>query len=197
MEKVLNQIEIELEKQEYNPSIKKEVEEFLLEELKKLKPKNILEIGTNLGRSSLLFLKASPFSLITTIEKDENTFFKAKDNFAQANVSKKITQILGDAKEVLISLKENSFDFIFLDGPKGQYIHYLPHLKKLLKKGGVLVADNVFFKGEVLKDALPARKHRTIILNLRQFLSTLENDKDFSTKLFNLGDGISVSVKLS
>lgn len=197
IDEILKDIEKQLSQVEYNPSIKKDVEEFLTQKVFSFKPKHILEIGTNLGRSSLLFFKASPFSLITTIEKDEQTFLKAKENFFRAGVSENIIQMLGDAKQVIETLQENSFDFIFLDGPKGQYINYLPTLKKLLKVGGILVADNVLFKGQVLKDELPKKKHRTIIVNLKKFLNEIKSDKNFKTEVLTLGDGLSVSYKLS
>jgi predicted O-methyltransferase YrrM len=197
MQETLNKIDKEFEKMSYNPSIKQDVADYLSALCSSKKPVNILEIGTNLGKSSLIMLKNSPNSKITTLEKDADIFEKAKANFIFAGVMKNINQVLGDAKDTLKNLPSNTYDLVFLDGPKGQYINYLPQLKRVLTLGGVLVADNVFFKGKVLAQGIIEKKHRTIVVNLKKFLYEVQNDNSFETQILNLGDGLSVSKKIA
>lgn len=196
MEEIIKEIQQQLNSSQHNPSIKNDVACFLSNFCKEKQPKKILEIGTNLGKSSLIMLKNSPKSQITTLEKDEVIFEKARINFARAGVSKQIIQILGDAKQTLEKLPSNTFNLIFLDGPKAQYVKYLPQLKRLLASKGTLIADNVFFKGKVLLQQESEKKHRTIIKNLKEFLFHLQNDPSFKTQILNLGDGVSVSEKI-
>ena len=91
---------------------------------------------------------------------------------------------------------KKKYDFIFLDGPKGQYIRYFPILKELLNVNGYLVADNVYFHGMVKMEGKIPHKHRSIVNNLRKFIDAISTDKDFETKIFEIGDGISVSKKI-
>ena len=106
--------------------------------------------------------------------------------------------ICGDAFDVIRNLCDanKKYDLIFLDGPKGQYIKYLPYLKSLLNVGGVLIADNIFFHGLVEKEGMVAHKHRTIVYNLREFIDTITHDENLSTEIFHIGDGLSLSIKV-
>ena len=103
-----------------------------------------------------------------------------------------------DAKNLIAKLYQDKkkYDFIFLDGPKGQYIRYFPILKELLNVNGYLVADNVYFHGMVKMEGKIPHKHRSIVNNLRKFIDAISTDKDFETKIFEIGDGISVSKKI-
>ena len=161
--------------------------------VKLYKPKRILEIGTAIGYSGSIMLLNSDATLVT-YEKLESSYNMAKANFEMMNLSERVTQRLGDAKE-LLEQEQGSFDFIFLDGPKGQYLSYLPILDKLLSGGGVLVSDNVLFKGMVADEVNTPKKHRTIKNNLTQFLRELKDNPNYHNSLVNIGDGVMISIK--
>lgn len=182
---------------DYMPFIRDESAKILFDICQKEKPKNILEIGTAVGYSALLMLEGAKESFVTTIEKDEKRAQEAKVNFEKNGVKERVDLIIGDAGEVLPQLEDEGkeFDLIFLDGPKGQYLRYLPHLKKMLCKGGLLVADNVLLHGWVKGEEFVKHKHRSMVVNLRKFLKCLEEDHDFDSKLLEIEDGITISRK--
>lgn len=180
---------------EYIQSIKKESAEILTRYIELAAPKKILEVGTGEGKSGILMLLAAPLGCeLVTIEKDAAAADTAKENFANAGLAGRVTVICGDAAEVLPTLSD-SFDFIFLDGPKGQYINYLPRLVDLLRVKGILAADNVLFRGMVLDKAEPPHEYRSLVKNLRRFLNAINTDERLDTHLFYTGDGISISTK--
>ena len=158
-------------------------------------PKQILEIGTAVGYSGIEMLSQCEFSHLTTIEKDENSVLIAKQNFSELNLTNRVTQHTDDAINVLQKL-ENKFDFIFLDGPKGQYIKYLPYLLNLLNVGGVLVADNVYFQGMVNGKTEVNKKKKTIVNNLQMFIKAISSNQNLNTVVLDLEDGISISKKI-
>lgn len=160
----------------------------------KLKPKNILEIGTAIGYSGTLLLSATNANL-TTIENYESNFNLAKAHFEKENLLNRVNMIFDDGFSAIQKLQQENkkFDFIFLDGPKGQYIKYLPILKQLLSDGGVLFSDNVYFKNMIfIVGTIPHRK-RTIVVNLRKFLSQIKLDSSFESVELNVGDGVSIA----
>ena len=181
-----------IEKDKYVPILKDEGISFLFDLVKKEKPKKILEIGTYIGYSASVMLSACEGSVITVEKLPENATL-AKQNLKEFGTRVEVWN--EDAYSAILKLEELSekFDFIFLDGPKGQYFKYLPHLKNLLNSGGILMADNIYFHGLVKKDGPIIHKHRTIVVNLRKFISAISTDEDFITTLHDLGDGISVS----
>lgn len=160
----------------------------------KLQPKNMLEIGTAIGYSGTLLLSASKTKL-TTIENFESNYNLAKTHFESAGLNNNVEMLFGDAYDVIVDLQNKGakFDFIFLDGPKGQYIKYLPILKQLLTDGGMLVSDNVHFKGMVFWEGVIPHRKRTIVVNLRKFLETIKNDADFEWEELKIGDGVMIS----
>lgn len=160
----------------------------------KLQPKNMLEIGTAIGYSGTLLLSASKTKL-TTIENFESNYNLAKTHFESAGLNNNVEMLFGDAYDVIVDLQNKGakFDFIFLDGPKGQYIKYLPILKQLLTDGGMLVSDNVHFKGMVFWEGVIPHRKRTIVVNLRKFLETIKNDADFEYEELKIGDGVMIS----
>ena len=182
---------------DYMPFIRDESAKVLFEICQTEKPKNILEIGTAVGYSALLMLEGAKESFVTTIEKDEKRAQEAKGNFEKNGVKQRVNLVIGDAGQVLPQLEEEgkNFDLIFLDGPKGQYLRYLPHLKNLLCKGGLLVADNVLLHGWVKGEEFVKHKHRSMVVNLRKFLKALEEDCDFDSKLLEIEDGMTISRK--
>ncbi|MDR1017967.1 MAG: O-methyltransferase, partial [Lachnospiraceae bacterium] len=148
----------------YVPIIKKETESFLKVILGITMPKDILEIGTAVGYSALTMKSVvSSDTHITTIENYQKRIQIAKENFKKYDDNKQITLIEDDALEVLKKLSDNSFDFIFLDAAKGQYINYLPEIMRILRSGGVLLTDNVLQEGDIIESKfLIERRDRTI-----------------------------------
>ncbi len=159
------------------------------------KPKAILEVGTSIGYSSIIMAKAmGDKGKIITIEKDEDTANKARVYIDKEGLSEQISVIIGDAGEVLHYLSD-SFDLIFLDGPKGQYINYLPDCIRLLNTGGLLICDDVLYYGTVAGNELVRRRKMTIINRLNEFLVEINNNPSLITSVIPLGDGISISIK--
>ena len=178
----------------YIPIIKDDGLNFLVDFCKLHNPKSILEIGTCVGYSGTMMLKNTCNSNLTTIEINQDFFQKAKQTFEKMGLSKRVKCILGDAKDVIKTLDEK-YDLIFLDGPKGQYLNYYPILKSLLNDGGYIIADNVYFHGLVKGEEFVKHKLRTIVVNLRKFLKTIEEDKDVKVEVLDIGDGIAVIKK--
>ena len=177
------------------PIIREESGRLLYNECETRKPKKILEIGTAIGYSGILMLNAVPDGFLTTIEKDDNMFSLAMQNFKSAGVENRVRLIHQDADKVIDYLVDSreKYDFIFLDGAKGQYIKYLPRLKTLLNKGGILFADDIYYHGLVKQEGVIPHKNRTMVNNLRQFILALEQDNELDTKFLEIEDGISIS----
>lgn len=174
------------------PIMKLESKEFLKNLLAIKRPKSILEIGTAIGYSSLVFDKYSD-AKITTIELSEDMAHIAKENFNKYNVD--INLINDDAEKALTKLNQG-FDFVFIDANKSNYKFYFDYVdKNLLNNGGVIVADNILFRGEVCNDDLVEKRKITIIKRLRNFLAYITRRDDYQTSIVPIGDGISVSVK--
>lgn len=167
---------------------------FLLTYLSALQPKTILEIGTAVGVSAAAMLNACPNARITTIEKNEEFFCEAKQNFEKLNTYTQITPILGDAGEILPKL-EGQFDFIFLDSAKVQYVKYLPDLKRLLKSGGSLIADDILLFGYVTGEVEPPKKRKMLVEHIKEYITAVTTDPELITTIINLGDGLALSVK--
>ncbi len=178
------------------PIIRKEMQSFLKVLLAIQKPMCILEVGTAVGFSALLMSENAPEGCrITTIENYEKRIPIARENFKRAGKEQQITLVEGDAMEVLQTL-DGSFDFIFMDAAKGQYIHYLPEVMRLLPKGGVLVSDNVMQDGNVIESRFAVeRRDRTIHSRMREYLYELKHNEELVTSILPLGDGVAVSVK--
>ncbi|MGN0299481.1 MAG: O-methyltransferase [Lachnospiraceae bacterium] len=161
-----------------------------------LKPKKILEVGTATGYSAILMSECMPQEgILHTIEKYEPRIPEARANFEEAGRSGQITLFEGDALEILQKL-EPSYDLIFMDAAKGQYIHFLPEVERLLRPGGLLISDNVLQDGDVMESRYAVtRRNRTIHSRMREYLYTLKHSSLWTTSLISMGDGITVSVK--
>lgn len=166
---------------------------FLLLTLRIAKPKRILEIGTAVGLSTLAMLLECPTARLTTIELEEERYQEAKKNFEEFGVTDRVTAHLGDAGEIL-SMMDGEFDFVFLDGPKAQYEKYLFDLKRLMKQGGILFADDVLLYGWVSGEEPTPQKRHSIVDKIRSYLDTVTEDTDFITSVLNVGDGVALSV---
>lgn len=178
------------------PIIKGDTEKLLKILVGLKRPEKILEIGTATGYSAAVMLSCGDQnSRIYSIEIDEERHNAAKRNLTGLGLYNRAELYLGDASEILANVT-GSYDFIFLDGPKGQYIHFLPLLLNLLEKGGALVCDNVLYRGLVDKTVKMRRNSLTMVTNLRLFLESLQNDKSLVTSVLKTGDGVSVSYKI-
>ncbi len=167
--------------------------QFLLLTLAMTKPLRILEIGTAVGLSGVAMLQACPLARLTTIELEEERHLEAKRNFAEFGVSNRVNALLGDAGEIL-SMMDGQYDFVFLDGPKAQYEKYLFDLKRLMKQGATLFADDVLLFGWVSGEEPTPQKRRSIVEKIRSYLSVITADTDFTTSVLNVGDGVALSV---
>lgn len=159
------------------------------------RPGRILEIGTAIGYSAILmtsFLK--PGGKIDTIERYEAVAEKAAENIKKAGKEDTINLIVGDALEVLSCL-DKQYDMIFIDAAKGQYLEFFPHCMRMLVKGGLLVSDNVLYKGMVTNDELVVRRKKTIVTRLRKYLQTICSSNELETSIIPIGDGVAVSYK--
>ena len=182
--------------QERVPVIRREMQSFIKMLLALQRPKRILEVGTAIGFSTLLMCEYGPADVqITTIENYEKRIPLAKENFRKAGQESKITLLEGDATKILAGLS-GSYDLIFMDAAKGQDIHWLPDVIRLLKKGGVLLSDNVLQDGNLIESHyIVERRDRTIYKRMREYLYQLKHDPLLETSILPLGDGVTVSVK--
>ena len=192
---MLDQIEREATA-DYVPIIRKEMQSFLKFLLAMKKPARILEVGTAVGFSAILMAEYDPVPCqITTIESYEKRIPIARENFKRAGKEAQIALLEGDAAEVLKTL-EGPYDFIFMDAAKGQYIHFLPEILRLLAKDGVLVSDNVLQDGDVIESRFAVtRRNRTIHKRMREYLYTLTHSEELVTAVLPVGDGITLSTR--
>ena len=191
----LNEIE-RFAKETDVPIIRNSMQAFLRFWLTMQKPMKILEVGTAIGFSALLMSEYAPEGCeITTIEKYEPRIPIAKANFEAAGKQDVITLLEGDAAEILKELS-GTYDLIFMDAAKGQYIHFMPDILRLLKKGGILISDNVLQDGDVLESRFAVtRRNRTIHSRMREYFYELTHHEQLETTILPVGDGITVSVK--
>ena len=176
------------------PIIRRETAALLKTMVTLVSPARILEVGTAVGYSALLMASVMPENCrITTIEKYEKRI--PKENFRLAGMEEKITLLEGDAGEILAGLS-GSFDFIFMDAAKGQYINWLPDILRLLRDGGLLMSDNVLQDGTIMESRYAVeRRDRTIHERMREYLYTLKHMDEFETSILPVGDGVALSVK--
>ena len=180
------------------PIIRKEMQSFLKVLLMIKRPMRILEVGAAVGFSSILMSEYMPEGgHITTIENYDKRIPIARANFKRAGKEDQIDLIEGDALEVMHGL-EGPYDLIFVDAAKGQYIHYLPEVMRLLGTDGVLVSDNVLQEGDIIESRFAVeRRNRTIHSRMREYLYELKHHDQLQTSIIPLGDGVALSVKRS
>lgn len=191
---ILDQIEQEA-LDSYVPIIRKEMQQFLKLLLAMKCPMRILEVGTAVGFSSILMAEYDPVPCeITTIENYEKRIPIAKENFIRAGKEKQIMLLEGDAAQILPTLTE-TYDFIFMDAAKGQYIHFMPDILRLLGSEGTLVSDNVLQDGDIIESRFAVtRRNRTIHKRMRAYLYELTHDERLVTAVLPIGDGVTVST---
>ena len=178
------------------PIIRKPLQSFFRFLLRYVKPKSILEVGTAIGFSAILMSEYAPADCkITTIEKYEKRIPIAKENFRKFGKEGQINLLEGDAAEILKEL-EGPYDLIFMDAAKGQYINWLPYIRRLLTPGGLLISDNVLQDGETaLSRYAVGRRDRTIHTRIREYIWELTHCDDFETSILPVGDGVALSVR--
>lgn len=180
------------------PIIRPETASFLLFLISLKKPLSILEVGTAVGYSAIRMSEVMPAgATITTIEKYPPRIEEAKRNFARAPRGCDITLLEGDAADILKTL-DKPYDLIFMDAAKGQYIHFLPDILKLMPEGGVLLSDNVLQDGDVCESRFAVtRRNRTIHARMRDYLYELKHHEELRTDILPVGDGMTISVRIS
>ena len=192
---LLNEIEEEA-KTARVPVIRREMQSFLKTLLAAKQPRAVLEVGTAVGFSALLLCEyGHPTAHITTIEKYEKRILAARENFRRAGKEGQITLLEGEAAGHLEKLA-GPFDLIFMDAAKGQYLHFLPQVLRLLAPGGLLVSDNVLQDGDLIESRFAVeRRNRTIHSRMREYLYELTHHPGLVTSVLPLGDGVTLSVK--
>ena len=178
--------------EEHIPIIMDDTLEVVDKILKEIKPQKILEIGTAVGYSAMCFSEyLQENGTIDTIERDKQRVEEAKINIAKVGVSNKINIYEGDAVEILPTLNEK-YDAIFIDAAKGKYPFFLKEALRMLKPNGVILADNILYKGYVMSD-YNKHKQRTAVRNLREYIKEVTEDPNLETEILEVGDGLAIS----
>ena len=176
------------------PIIELDSIKFIMKYIKMNKVKSILEIGTAIGYSAILMANANNFCEITTIERDEKRYKEAVKNVNKSGLDKRIELVYNDAMEV--NLSGCKYDLIFIDAAKGQYIKYFDKFCNYLNPGGVIITDNLKFHGLVKnKELIKSKNVRGIVNKIENYIEYLKNNKEYITKFYDIGDGLSVSFK--
>ena len=177
------------------PIVQPEVGQLLKVLLKMNKPKKILEIGTAIGYSALVMAEFTDMDCkITTIERRKDMIELAKENISKTEYIDRIYILEGEAEEILTTL-DDEYDFIFLDAAKGQYMDFFNKCKEYLNAGGIIVSDNVLYKGMVATDKLVIRRKKTIVKRLRQFLKYINEIEGYTSCVIPIGDGVAITYR--
>ncbi len=177
------------------PNIQISSMDFIMTLLTAYPRKRILEIGTAIGYSGISMLKASPGSYMVTIERDEARYIRAIDNFREANLADRVNLKFGDALEIIPSLNE-TFDFVFIDAAKGQYMTFLEQIIPQVTIGGIIVTDNTMFRGFVASDEQIPAKYVNIVEKIKRYNERLSLHEQLKTSHIPIGDGLALSVKV-
>ena len=176
------------------PTADDETLNFICTLLAANKPQNILELGTATGVSASVMLNICKIAHLTTIEREQKFYDEALKNFKSLEIDMRVTALYGDAYECLQKL-EGQFDFIFMDCAKVQYIKLLPVLKRLLKKGGTLLADDVLLYGWLTGEVPVPQKRKMLYTHVKEYIDAVTQDSELYTTVLNVGDGLAMSVK--
>ncbi len=192
--------EMETFAKEYNvPIINENGRKVFIEIVQKYKPQRVLEIGTAIGYSALLTAYYGNEKVkITSLELDEERAKQAQTFIDKSIYKDNIQIILGDAGVNIQKLNpEEKFDMIFIDAAKGQYPDYLKKVLPLLSEHGIILADNVLFRGYVMSEEKPPRRYKTIVKRLREYIALVSDKEKFTTQIFENGDGLALSQKIT
>ncbi len=194
----MKEIILEMEKyaQENNvPIIEKSSISFIMKYIKANNIKNVLEIGSAIGYSTILMASANTDVHVTTIEKDEERYMECLKNVKKCNLDKKINVVFQDALEMNLP-EDLTFDLIFIDAAKGQYIKFFEKYKHFLNKNGTIITDNINFHGYVGKSkTLDQSSLKSLVEKIERYIEFLKTNPEFKTKFYDIGDGISVSIQ--
>ena len=190
-------LEMEQYAAEYNvPIIEKESIAFIMKFIKSNNVKEILEIGSAIGYSSILMATVSDDIKITTIERDETRYMECLKNVKKCGMQNKIDVVCQDALDV--NLSGVAYDLIFIDAAKGQYTKFFEKYKYFLKPGGVIISDNLKFHGHVgNRGNIASRNLKQLVGKIENYIDFLKNNEEFETKFYDVGDGLSVSIRKS
>lgn len=197
MEALFKQME-DFAKENKVPIINENGRKVFIEIIKKYKPQRVLEIGTAIGYSALLTTYyGAENAKIISLELDEERAKQAQDFINQSKYKDQIEIILGDAAENIGKLDKNyKFDMVFIDAAKGQYPDYLKKVLPLLADDGIILADNVLFRGYVMSEEKPPRRYKTIVKRLREYIAMVSDTDKFTTEIFENGDGLALTKRL-
>ncbi len=195
----MNEVELQKVKEKalenHIPIIMDDTLEVIGKYLEELKPKKILEIGTAVGYSAMQFSKyLQDGGRIDTIEREQDRYEEAKVNIKNCEVEDKINLLYGDAVEILPTLNDN-YDMVFIDAAKGKYPFFLEQALRMINVGGLIIADNILYKGYVLSD-YNKHKQRTAVTHLRQYIADISVNETLETKILEVGDGLAISKKI-
>ena len=176
------------------PIIEKKSIAYIMNYIREHNIKNILEIGSAIGYSTILMASSKPDVYVTTIEKDEVRYMECLKNVKNCNMQDKINVVYQDALEV--NLSGVSYDLIFIDAAKGQYTKFFEKYKYFLKPGGVIISDNLKFHGHVgNRDQIASRNLKQLVGKIENYIDFLKDNDEFETKFYDVGDGLSVSIR--
>ncbi len=179
------------------PIILRETETLLSMLLDLYRPKRIFEIGTAIGYSTAFFAYSCPDAVVYSVEKDELAYKAARSNIANAGVSERVKLYLGDGQEIAEKMRDEGvkdFDFIFIDAAKSHYRRFLDSVTEIASDKALIVSDNILQHGMTASEKFdPKNKHKTNILNMREYIDYLMRGKHFRTTLMSVGDGLAVT----
>ena len=175
------------------PIIMDDTLEKIEEILKEEKPKRILEIGTAVGYSAAMFAKYTDEDcIIDTIEIDEERAKEAKENIEKIGVANRINIMVGNAVDILPTITQ-AYDIVFIDAAKGKYPIFLENAIRLIKNGGLILADNILYKGYVMSD-YNKHKQRTAVRHLREYIQEITENEKLESEILEIGDGLAITI---
>lgn len=178
--------------EEHIPIIMDDTLEVIQKILIETKPNKILEIGTAVGYSAICFSEfLGEFGKIDTIEREIDRVKQARENIKLTEVEDKINIYEGDAVKILPTLDEK-YDIVFIDAAKGKYPFFLKEAMRMINKNGIIIADNVLYKGYVMGD-YNKHKQRTAVRNLREYIKEITENENIETEILKVGDGLAIS----